>query len=572
MKQLGPKVIVAAVLLLAIWLRFYQLGQLPGSLYWEEAALGYDAWSIAQTGADHHGHPWPVAAFESFGDWKPSGYFYALAPFVKVWGLRNWVVRAPAAVSGIMLVVAIGALIYLTNQLFWVKAKHPVNPIWAMFILAVSPWAVMFSRAAWEVNLAVCLLTWGVVAFFKFILTWERDTRSQTNFRLAWLRPILWLIGSAVLLVLSMYTYQAARLIAPLIGLGLATLFAWRQKRHWQLKRYLMLGLPALIAALIMIWPMFVDLKSGAGSQRFRETSLFYNLDIIKESNARRAAENYSLISRLLYHRYLLFGREIIANYFSYFNANFLFLSGDANPRHSTQYFGQLYHLEAALLVLGLYYLIKRHSQLDVFLLWWLAIGILPAAISTANPHALRTLFILPVVIYCLAAGVSQLLHRLKPSTLNIALSALLVGLYLTELLAFWHHYSTVYALDSALSWQAGYEQLITELNQAAQISPTLPVYLTREQGRPAMYYWFYSQTDPRLVQAQEPLAAHDQGEFLEFGQVKFIDQASQLTAPALVASSPQFQTQLDSRWLITPVAEVRVGQDAPVWLIYTIK
>jgi len=129
MKQLGPKVIVAAVLLLTIWLRFYQLGQLPGSLYWEEAALGYDAWSIAQTGADHHGHPWPVAAFESFGDWKPSGYFYALAPFVKVWGLRNWVVRAPAAVSGIMLVVAIGALIYLTNQLFWVKAKHPVNPI-----------------------------------------------------------------------------------------------------------------------------------------------------------------------------------------------------------------------------------------------------------------------------------------------------------------------------------------------------------------------------------------------------------------------------------------------------------
>ena len=86
-----------AVLILAAVLRFYHLDSNPPSPYWEEAALGYDAYSILKTGKDFHGHSWPLIAFESFGDYKPSLYFYATVPSVAIFGLNTFAVRFPSA-------------------------------------------------------------------------------------------------------------------------------------------------------------------------------------------------------------------------------------------------------------------------------------------------------------------------------------------------------------------------------------------------------------------------------------------------------------------------------------------
>ena len=55
MKKLD-KLLLSLILLLAIFLRFFNLSNNPPSLYWEEAALGYDAYSILKTGKDFHGH------------------------------------------------------------------------------------------------------------------------------------------------------------------------------------------------------------------------------------------------------------------------------------------------------------------------------------------------------------------------------------------------------------------------------------------------------------------------------------------------------------------------------------
>ncbi len=47
-------------------------------------------------------------------------------------------------------------------------------------------------------------------------------------------------------------------------------------------------------------------------------------------------------------------------------------------------------------------------------------------------------------------------------------------------------------------------------------------ILITRNNGRPAMYYWFYSKTDPNLVQKWENLSPKDQGEFLRFKNIYF--------------------------------------------------
>ena len=54
------------------------------------------------------------------------------------------------------------------------------------------------------------------------------------------------------------------------------------------------------------------------------------------------------------------------------------------------------------------------------------------------------------------------------------------------------------------------------------------------------MYYWFYQQIDPKLVQAANSLVKKDQGEFLEFANFKFVNSISEVTVKnSLVISSP---------------------------------
>ena len=101
------KYLIYLILALAFFLRFYRLDSNPSSLYWEEAALGYDAYSILKTGKDFHGNFLPLVAFESFGDYKPSLYFYAAVPSIAIFGLNEFAVRFPSALFGTLTVLLV---------------------------------------------------------------------------------------------------------------------------------------------------------------------------------------------------------------------------------------------------------------------------------------------------------------------------------------------------------------------------------------------------------------------------------------------------------------------------------
>jgi 4-amino-4-deoxy-L-arabinose transferase-like glycosyltransferase len=105
-----------AIILISIFsfsIRLYKVTESPPAPYWEEVALGYDAYSILKTGKDHHGNPWPVVAFESFGDWKPTGYFYALVPFIAIFDLSVLAIRLPSVFAGTGIVFGLGWIIWL---------------------------------------------------------------------------------------------------------------------------------------------------------------------------------------------------------------------------------------------------------------------------------------------------------------------------------------------------------------------------------------------------------------------------------------------------------------------------
>src|SRR3546814_592991 len=87
--------LVLLVLFFSGFVRLFNLEALPPSPYWEEVAIGYDAYSVLKTGKDHHGTQLPVVAFESFGDFKPTLYFYATIPAIAIFGLNVFAVRLP---------------------------------------------------------------------------------------------------------------------------------------------------------------------------------------------------------------------------------------------------------------------------------------------------------------------------------------------------------------------------------------------------------------------------------------------------------------------------------------------
>src|SRR3989304_9431060 len=96
--------ILLTIIFLAAILRFYKLGTNPPGLYWDEAVLGYDAYSILNTGKDHHGETLPLFS-ESFGDWKLPGYHYLLVPSIAIFGLNEFAVRFPSALLGTLTVL-----------------------------------------------------------------------------------------------------------------------------------------------------------------------------------------------------------------------------------------------------------------------------------------------------------------------------------------------------------------------------------------------------------------------------------------------------------------------------------
>lgn len=546
------KIVFALIIFLAIFLRTYKVDTLLPP-YWEEVALGYDAYSISQTARDHHGNFMPLVSFESFGDWKPSFYFYTIVPFIKIIELNVLAVRLPSILAGLGIVIGIYLLLKQILPKTLIKNK-PYLPLLGMFVVAISPWAVMFSRAGWEVNLATSLILWGVICFIEFI---KNNKINKLKY--------LYLVSSILCLSLSMYTYHATRMIAPLLGVALVWLWfiqADKSKRvNLSLRKFFINNFSTILIAvfitLILTSPIILNLNNKETSQRFAETSIFSNLEIIQESNQAKLNQP-NIIGKVFYHRYLLFGREILKNYLDHFTIDFLFLSGDQNPRHSIGYFGQLYHVELIYLLLGLFFVLSALRKIENdyyknefknylwFLIIWLLISIIPASLTKTTPHSLRILPSLPVFIIIITLGIGQFIEEISNlfSKLNLKhkylisiILSLIFLFYLLELAIFWRFYTLIYPVKYSSEWQSGYEEMINSISKDFRTSKT--IYITREQGRPAMYTWFYTKTNPQLVQKWDEIAKQDQGEYLEFQNIKFVNSLDEVSSsPAIVVGS----------------------------------
>src|SRR3989344_6012623 len=100
MKQNTNIFLFIIILLAAVFLRFYRLDVIPPHPSLDEVSIGYNAYSILQTGKDEFGYKLPIL-LRAYDDWRPAHYTYLVIPFVEFFGLNVFAVRLPSVLLSI---------------------------------------------------------------------------------------------------------------------------------------------------------------------------------------------------------------------------------------------------------------------------------------------------------------------------------------------------------------------------------------------------------------------------------------------------------------------------------------
>lgn len=532
--RIKGKIILIAILLLATALRFWRLDSYP-ALNADEAAIGYNAYSLLETGRDEHGNPWPIH-FQSFNDYKPGLYFYMAIPFVKVLGLNELAVRIPGATLGVLTVLV---LYFLVRELFPNEKKFTIYHFpftiaeISALMLAISPWHIHFSRGAWEVNTATFLITLGLLFFLKAI---KNPSFKAFTF-------------SLLPFTLSLYTYHAARIVVPFLGLGALVIY-WRE-----IKRQFKIVLPAFIIFIILLAPLAIDLTKGNVFSRAAGVGLFADSGPLNRINELRGEHiDFSSVSASLLHNKIVnYGLAFLDNWARHFHGEFLFLSGDVIERNRVPETGQMYLFDIVLLLSGFGFIFKTYSKNPKsysLILFWLIVSPFAAALTFQSPHALRAQnMVIPLVIVS-ALGLNYLVKWLEQ---NIRYRNLLFTFYflLFTLIAwnfaryeqmYWQHMAKEYSFSS----QYGVKELVQYTNEVG--SKYDKIVVSDRYDQPYILFLFYLKYPPEKFQAEHTLSPRDAYGFStvnEFDKYNFVsignwDQVRTDYPNSLIAGTPE--------------------------------
>lgn len=448
-------------------MRFYQLGYNPPSLTWDEAAWGYNAYSLGIDGRDEFGRFLPINYLESFGDFKPPLYAYLDVIPIKIFGLNEFAVRFPSAFFGALTVLF---TYFLVKEIFYKSKTRDEIALFSSFLLAISPWHIMLSRAAFEANIATFLTVLAVVSFIYGV----RNNK-------------LFIFISTISLALSFYTFNTSRVVSPILLVIL--LVGFRKPLFFYKKTSLF----SILIFLIILFPIAGFLTSPQASLRFKEVNIFSDIGVIENSNQQISNDNNSFISKLIHNRRFAFSVQYLKHYFDNFSPDFLFIKGDGNPKFSTQNVGQLYLWELPFLITGILFLIKRKEGYWWLIPLWLLAGIIPAGTARETPHALRIENSLPTFQILSAYGFLILLSFVKKYK-KIVISVLFFILFL-NFIYFYHDYLMHYPRIYSEQWQYGYKDSISFVKN--NYDKYDKIRITDQLGRPYIYYLFYTQKDP---------------------------------------------------------------------------
>lgn len=335
----GLLVGLAVVLAVAAFQLWVSSGNPPG-FFRDEAAIAYNAHTIATEGRDEYGARFPLY-FSSFLDYKSPLFVYGLSGVFTVTGADREVARGFAATCMLAAILLLGLLAYRRTG----KASVGI----AILVLAgTTPWLFEVGRVAFEVALEPLFLVLALLGV-------ERASRLDR-----W-NPVTALPVSVALGAIT-YVYAGGRLLAPLLAGALVACLS-RARAKWMLTAWI--GFAVTQIPLVV----YTRAHPGALSRRYEATT-FVTDDMPPWEIAWRGAVNY--LQDLQVWHYVF--------------------SGDVKPYAHTPGAGALLGVSLALSLAGLVLVLRRYRS-DPF---WryamaaLAVSLVPAATTIDRFHAIR--------------------------------------------------------------------------------------------------------------------------------------------------------------------------------------
>lgn len=476
--------IYIAVIAIAFFVRFYRLSQVPSALYYDEIDLGYQIRSYQQTGKDYRGELSPFFARSLNTDKTPLPIWFSL-PISNLFTTPELQVRAGTALAGVLVTaLAMG----ISSLLF---ASLPTTFITGL-VFATSPWLIHFSRLAFEAQFALLSL----LSFLYFFLSWYK-TKKDIYFYFATLS-----------LGLSVYTYRTMSLLAPLLAITTILLF---------FKQILKLGYKKILVAFFLFAALYLPFMYattiGAKDQtRISQIGIFSDPKIAIEVQRSRElvsgnfadstlGQSATLQSKIFHNKLLSILDRFAKNTINNFSPDFLFFVGDGNGRHSAKNTGQLLLTDIFGLVAGFFFLGSLlKDKKNILLILVLLLGAVPANLTLdgAN-HASRLITFAGPLLLIISFGYGKLFELLTKVKFGMLIKTSFLLVWIFFFARFLNTYLFHFPVINAREFGFGYKQSVLKIEKLKDNFDK--IYLTGVNDPPMLYYFFWSNTDPKQVQ-----------------------------------------------------------------------
>ncbi|TRZ50724.1 phospholipid carrier-dependent glycosyltransferase [bacterium] len=478
-------VFICLVVFLAIVVRFVKLDKVPAALYYDEIDLGYQVKSLLTTGRDYRNVLSPFY-FRSFNtDKTPLPIYFSVLPSL-LFTSPEYQVRAGAALAGVVCVVL---AMFLAFQL---TGKRRAGIITGL-VFAFSPWQIQFSRMAFEAIFMLMVFLASISVF----LYWQRSRKGWAFYL------------SAVLLGLNVYTYRTMSLFAPLTVILLLVIFF---KDIWR-EGLVRVGVWLIIICGIILPFLYATTIGSADQTRIDQISVFSDPTIpIKIVRSREVDSNdfgnpqigKSAVwwSPIFHNKVLSYVTNFGVNYYKNFSADFLFLSGDPNGRHTPSNTGELLFIDVVGLAIGLVVVVKKiRDKKYQLLLGLLFLSPIPSDLTIDGAyHASRLMILAGPLLLVVGLGYMELISWFAKNKKYWVGVPIFVTIWIVAVVFYLQQYFVHFPIESARQFGYGYKQAVLEIVRVKNRYQS--VRLTSLNDPPMLYFLYWSNTPPKDVQS----------------------------------------------------------------------
>jgi 4-amino-4-deoxy-L-arabinose transferase-like glycosyltransferase len=469
--------VLIAIVLVAIVFRFAAFNQIPPGLHYDEAIDAKLAQEI-RSGA------WPIYFEEGWG--REPIYHYLVAFTLNLIPDPTSALRV---VSGALGQIQLLAGYFLFRKLFGV----PTALIGAAWV-AVLFWTVSTSRAGLRNITLTTLATLTALAFWWALSKTEgwRDKGNEGQAS-SFAHHVLRFTLAGILLGLTLYTYQPARVV-PLIYLLFVAYLFWREReliaRNW--KAFVIFFAVALLAVLPL--SLFLFTHPGAETQRAFQTG---PIRALLQGNFAPVMETATATLKM-------------------FTAE-----GGGDPQILYNLTGRplFIGLGSLLFVIGLVVSVIRFKRpAYAFMLIWLVVTLLPNMVTAPAPFFYRAIAtqtpvaVMPAIA-TVAFGALAQRGSAKRSWLAPAVIALIAVVSLGQTaITTWHDYFDVWGNNKEVRFQysAAYAEMANALKNSSDRSPVAVSGFFIEDADPIVFEQALNRSDlpVRWFDAREALIA----------------------------------------------------------------